>query len=59
MAEKLVKKQEDKGKNNFFPSSDLRQRIGEKKKETDLRQKIGQKKKENSQDSEVISENNK
>ena len=33
--------------------------LDEKKKETDLRQKIGQKKKENSQDSEVISENNK
>ena len=51
MAEKLKQKQKDKG-------SDLRQRIGQKKRlSSDLRKRIGQKKRENFQDSEVINQN--
>ena len=58
MAEKLTKKQKDKGKKNFSSSSDLRQRIGQKKRfSSDLRQRIGQKRRENFQDSEVINQN--
>ena len=58
MAEKLTRKQKDKGKKTFSSSSDMRQRIGQKKRlSSDLRKRIGQKKRENFQDSEVITQN--
>ena len=58
VAEKLTRKQKDKGKKTFSSSSDMRQRIGQKKRlSSDLRKRIGQKKRENFQDSEVINQN--